>query len=68
MRAAGVRQIGETAGPIDLPEPRALRADEVLLDVRACGVLAVIVFSFFRWLSHRAGAAVVFEPGTGDGA
>jgi NADPH:quinone reductase-like Zn-dependent oxidoreductase len=38
MRAAGVRKIGETAGPMELPGPRALRADEVLLDVRACGV------------------------------
>ena len=38
MRAAGIRSIGDTAAPIDLPEPRALRADEVLLDVRACGV------------------------------
>ena len=38
MRAAGIRSIGDTAGPVDLPEPRALRADEVLLDVRACGV------------------------------
>lgn len=38
MRAAGIRRTGDTAGPIDLPEPRALHADEVLLDVRACGV------------------------------
>ena len=38
MRAAGIRKIGDTAGLIDLPEPRALRAGEVLLDVRACGV------------------------------
>ena len=38
MRAAGIRKIGDTVGLIDLPEPRVLRADEVLLDVRACGV------------------------------
>ena len=38
MRAAGIRRIGDTAGLIDLPGPRALRPDEVLLDVRACGV------------------------------
>jgi len=38
MRAAGIRRIGDTVELIDLPGPRALRADEVLLDVRACGV------------------------------
>src|SRR5215472_1135869 len=38
MRAAGIRRTGDTVELIDLPEPRAVRADEVLLDVRACGV------------------------------
>jgi NADPH:quinone reductase-like Zn-dependent oxidoreductase len=38
VRAAGIRKIGDTVELIDLPEPRALRADEVLLDVQACGV------------------------------
>ncbi len=38
MRAAGVRQIGSAVEPLELAEPRAPRADEILLDVRACGV------------------------------
>jgi NADPH:quinone reductase-like Zn-dependent oxidoreductase len=38
MRAAGVRQFGGAVEPFELPAPRALRAGEVLLDVRACGV------------------------------
>jgi NADPH:quinone reductase-like Zn-dependent oxidoreductase len=38
MRAAGVPETGDQVQLIDLPEPRALRADEVLLDVRAGGV------------------------------
>lgn len=38
MRAAGVRQIGGAVELLELAEPRALRADEILLDVRACGV------------------------------
>jgi NADPH:quinone reductase-like Zn-dependent oxidoreductase len=38
MRAAGVRRLGGPVEPLDLPGPRGLRADEVLLEVRACGV------------------------------
>jgi NADPH:quinone reductase-like Zn-dependent oxidoreductase len=38
MRAAGVRRIGGAVGPVDLPGPRRLRADEILIEVRACGV------------------------------
>ncbi len=38
MRAAGVRHIGGAVELLELAEPRALRADEILLDVRACGV------------------------------
>jgi NADPH:quinone reductase-like Zn-dependent oxidoreductase len=37
MRAAGVRQIGGPVEPLRLSPPRALRADEVLIDVQACG-------------------------------
>jgi NADPH:quinone reductase-like Zn-dependent oxidoreductase len=38
MRAAGVTEVGGPVRVLDLPEPRPLRADEVLVDVRACGV------------------------------
>ena len=38
MRAAGVRVAGGPVGILDLPDPRELRPDEVLIDVRACGV------------------------------
>ena len=38
MRAAGIRRIGDAIEPLEVPGPRALRPDEVLLDVRACGV------------------------------
>jgi NADPH:quinone reductase-like Zn-dependent oxidoreductase len=38
VRAAGVRRIGADIGLLDLPAPRALRPDEVLIEVRACGV------------------------------
>ena len=38
MRAAGVRHIDGAIEFLELAEPRALRADEILLDVRACGV------------------------------
>lgn len=38
MRAAGVRHIDGAVEFLELAEPRALRADEILLDVRACGV------------------------------
>jgi NADPH:quinone reductase-like Zn-dependent oxidoreductase len=37
MRAAGVRQLGGPVELLRLPPPRALRADEVLIDVQACG-------------------------------
>jgi len=38
MRAAGIRQSGGPVELLDLPEPRALAADEVLIDVAAAGV------------------------------
>jgi NADPH:quinone reductase-like Zn-dependent oxidoreductase len=38
VRAAGVRQFGDQVEGLELPEPRALRPDEVLIDVRAAGV------------------------------
>jgi NADPH:quinone reductase-like Zn-dependent oxidoreductase len=38
MWAAGVRQFGDEVEYLELPAPRVLRADEVLIDVRACGV------------------------------
>jgi NADPH:quinone reductase-like Zn-dependent oxidoreductase len=38
MWAAGVRQFGSEVEYLELPPPRAPRADEVLIDVRACGV------------------------------
>jgi len=38
MRAAGIETVGGTVDPLELPDPRPLRAGEVLLDVRACGV------------------------------
>ncbi len=38
MRAAGVRQINGAVELLQLAEPRGLRAEEILLDVRACGV------------------------------
>jgi NADPH:quinone reductase-like Zn-dependent oxidoreductase len=38
VRAAGVRQFGDQVELLELPEPRALRPDEVLIDVRACGI------------------------------
>ena len=37
MRAAGMRQIGGPVELLRLPPPRAVRADEVLIDVQACG-------------------------------
>ena len=37
MRAAGIRQIGGPVELLRLPPPRAVRADEVLIDVQACG-------------------------------
>jgi len=38
MRAAGIRRIGAAIELLEVPGPRALRPDEVLLDVHACGV------------------------------
>jgi NADPH:quinone reductase-like Zn-dependent oxidoreductase len=38
VRAAGIRDIGGTVEPLELSEPRALRPDEVLIDVQAAGV------------------------------
>ncbi|HEU5421837.1 MAG TPA: zinc-binding dehydrogenase [Streptosporangiaceae bacterium] len=38
MRAAGVRRAGGEIEALELPEPRPLRAGEVLIEVRAAGV------------------------------
>ena len=38
MKAAGIREFGGPVELLELPGPRALRPDEVLIDVRACGV------------------------------
>jgi NADPH:quinone reductase-like Zn-dependent oxidoreductase len=38
MKAAGIREFGAPVELLELPGPRALRPDEVLIDVRACGV------------------------------
>jgi NADPH:quinone reductase-like Zn-dependent oxidoreductase len=38
VRAAGIRDIGAAVERLELPAPRALRPDEVLIDVRAAGV------------------------------
>jgi D-arabinose 1-dehydrogenase-like Zn-dependent alcohol dehydrogenase len=38
VKAAGVRQFGDAIETLELPGPRALRPDEVLIEVRACGV------------------------------
>lgn len=38
MRAAGIHRIGGTVESLDLPDPRALRPDEVLIEVAAGGV------------------------------
>src|SRR6478735_7858748 len=38
MRALGIRRMGGPVEMLDLPEPRALAADEVLIDVTAAGV------------------------------
>jgi NADPH:quinone reductase-like Zn-dependent oxidoreductase len=38
VRAAGVRRFGGPVEALELPGPRGLRPDEVLIDVRACGV------------------------------
>lgn len=37
MRAAGIRAYSDPVGPLDLPGPGDLAADEVLIEVRACG-------------------------------
>lgn len=38
MRASGIRRMGGPVELLDLPEPRALAADEVLMNVAAAGV------------------------------
>jgi NADPH:quinone reductase-like Zn-dependent oxidoreductase len=38
MRAAGIRRCSAPVEPIELPGPGELRSDEVLLEVRCCGV------------------------------
>ena len=38
MRAAGISELGGAVGPIDLPDPRPLADDEVLIEIRAAGV------------------------------
>ena len=38
MKATGIREFGAPVELLELPEPRALRPDEVLIDVRACGM------------------------------
>ena len=38
MRAAGISEFGGVVGRIDLPDPRPLADDEVLIEIRAAGV------------------------------
>lgn len=38
MRVAGIRRIGGAVALIDVPEPRPIAADEVLIEVRSAGV------------------------------
>jgi NADPH:quinone reductase-like Zn-dependent oxidoreductase len=38
VKAAGIREFSDPVELLELPGPRALRPDEVLIDVRACGV------------------------------
>ncbi|WP_433367484.1 alcohol dehydrogenase catalytic domain-containing protein [Streptosporangium sp. CA-115845] len=38
MRGAGIRRVGGDVEVLDLPEPRALAADEVLVEVVAAGI------------------------------
>jgi NADPH:quinone reductase-like Zn-dependent oxidoreductase len=38
VRAAGIRKLGDAIEPLDLPAPRPLQPDEVLIDVAASGV------------------------------
>jgi NADPH:quinone reductase-like Zn-dependent oxidoreductase len=38
VRAAGVRRFGDVVEILELPRPRRLRPDEVMIDVRVCGV------------------------------
>jgi NADPH:quinone reductase-like Zn-dependent oxidoreductase len=38
MRAAGISEFGGAVGLIDLPDPRPLADDEVLIEIRAAGV------------------------------
>ena len=38
MRAAGIEHFGDEVHPMDVPQPRPLEADEILLQVRSAGV------------------------------
>jgi NADPH:quinone reductase-like Zn-dependent oxidoreductase len=38
VKAAGIREFSDPVELLELPGPRALRPDEVLIDVRACGM------------------------------
>jgi NADPH:quinone reductase-like Zn-dependent oxidoreductase len=38
VKAAGITEFSASVQPLELPGPRVLRPDEVLIDVRACGV------------------------------
>src|SRR5499427_4763368 len=38
MRASGIRRYSASVEPLELPGPGGLRPDEVLLEVRGCGV------------------------------
>jgi len=38
VKATGIRQFRAPVELLELPEPRALRPDEVLINVRACGM------------------------------
>jgi NADPH:quinone reductase-like Zn-dependent oxidoreductase len=38
VKAAGIREFGASVELLELPGPRALRPDEVLIDIRACGM------------------------------
>jgi D-arabinose 1-dehydrogenase-like Zn-dependent alcohol dehydrogenase len=38
VKAAGIREFGASVELLELPGPRALRPDEVPIDIRACGM------------------------------
>jgi len=38
MRAAGIHKYSDPVEPLDLPDPGGLRSDEVLVEVRCCGL------------------------------